>query len=276
MFDIVTVSAGKDLENISGCIDSLINSLTFDKIYIITNEPAKAPVHDKVVVIDESDIIGKDSLLVLKLALANKFPERFGWYLQQFLKMQFSRTKYCEKDYLIWDADTILLKEISFIVDDKVVFTKGAEKPNKPYFENFSKLTGFSPVFDFSMISQHLYVKRNVMISLLEHIENKNGHEFVSSIMFNLEGHTPSLFSEYETYTNYFASLYPGEYVVTNRVWFRNAASVVGFNASISDLNKMFSECDYVALEKFDLYGVQRLKGFFKYLIFKLKKYQYE
>lgn len=39
------------------------------------------------------------------------FPARTGWYIQQFLKMGFSQ-KTKDADYLIWDADTIILKPI--------------------------------------------------------------------------------------------------------------------------------------------------------------------
>lgn len=46
--------------------------------------------------------------------------KRFGWYLQQFIKMNYS---FCtDKQYIVWDIDTIPLKEISFYQDGKYLF----------------------------------------------------------------------------------------------------------------------------------------------------------
>ena len=59
---------------------------------------------------------------------------RFGWYFQQFIKMSELDEGLDSDINLIWDADTIPLKELSFVVNGKVSFYQGKEF-HLPYFE---------------------------------------------------------------------------------------------------------------------------------------------
>jgi len=269
MFDVITVCAGADLKNISLCIKGLKDNLLFDKLYVITNQPNLVPIDDQVVAINENELISSNVIDRLRTIDLPFFPKRFGWYLQQLLKMEFSRSRFCKKDYLIWDADTILLQPISFKKDSRVIFSKGSEKLNYHYIHNFKCLLKHGPIFNSSMISQHLFVDKNVMIELMETIENNFNIDFASAVMHNLEGDSPSLFSEYETYCNFYANKYPGKYSIIERDWFRNAAAVVGFSPLISTLKSIFPKCDYIALEKFDCSSMGRFKGILKFLWYK-------
>lgn len=270
MIDIVTVCAGKDLENIATCIHSLNKNLKVGTIYVITNNINAVPPIDNVVSIDENDIISKQAVDELKKI---KFPyseKRFGWYFQQFLKMEFSRSKYCKNDYLIWDADTILLKNISFINDNKILFTSGEEKLNSHYVDTYKKLLKIEQHFSFSLISQHLFVNKNVMIEMLNKIENLHHFYFADAILKNINGDSYSLFSEYETYINYFANTRTN-YQLIKRSWFRNAASICKFGSSLEKISRTFPDCDYVAMEKFDTTLKGKIKGLIKYVIYKLR-----
>jgi hypothetical protein len=271
MFDIVTVCAGADLKNILLCIQGLKRNLIFNKLYVITNQPDLVPIDDQVVAIHEKELISSKTIDRLRNIDLPFFPKRFGWYLQQFLKMEFSRSKFCKKDYLIWDADTILLQPISFKKGNRVIFSKGSEKLNYHYIHNFKRLLKLEPIFNNSMISQHLFVDKNVMVELMETTENNFNIDFVSAVMNNLEGDTPSLFSEYETYCNFYANKYPDKYFLVERNWFRNAAAVVGFTPAFSTLKIMFSKCEYIALEKFDCNKMGQFKGLLKFLLYKIK-----
>lgn len=272
MIDVVTVCAGKDLENIATCIQSLNKNLEVSNIYVITNDIKRVPKLENVIAVDENNIINREQIEQLKKI---KFPyskERFGWYLQQFLKMKFAQSQYCQGDYLIWDADTILLKKINFHEQDCVLFTKGEEKLNHYYIDTFKKLLAIENTFSFSVISQHLFVNKNVMLSMLSEIEKIHNIDFCQAILTNIKGDSSSLFSEYETYINYYAHI-ATNYRVIKRTWFRNAAAICKFGSNLDLISKKFPNCDYIAMEKFDTTFIGNIKGKIKYLQYKFKNH---
>ncbi|MEQ2025039.1 DUF6492 family protein [Xenorhabdus szentirmaii] len=272
MIDVVTVCAGKDLENITTCIVALKKNLDINNIYVITNDISRVPDLDSVIAINENDIISYEQIERLKKIDFPYSNHRFGWYFQQFLKMEFARSIYCQGDYLIWDADTILLKKINFHENESVLFTKGEEQLNNHYVSTYQKLLGVKKTFSFSLISQHLFVNRAIMLRMLDEIENRHKDNFCEAILSNIDGDSPSLFSEYETYVNYYAQINPC-YRVIERKWFRHAAAICGFGSGLNVISKKFPDCDYVAMEKFDITFKGKLKGIIKYLHYKLKNY---
>jgi hypothetical protein len=272
MIDVVTVCAGDDLMNIESCISSINANLSVNKVYVITNDIDRVPICHNVVAVDENEIISHDKVSLLRKIDFPFCETRFGWYFQQFLKMSFARSVYCKGDYLIWDADTILLKRIDFFDNDVAFFTKGEEELNTFYVNTYQKLLGIDVAFSFSLISQHLYVNRKVMVMMLNEIERRyEKGDFCQAILNTIEGSSRSLFSEYETYTNYYASL-GMPYQIIERRWFRHAASLCKFGSDIVSINKYFYDCDYVAMEKFDLTLKGKFKGIIKYLKYRLSK----
>ena len=61
--------------------------------------------------INEKDLIDVDKIKKIIIEKNNESAPRSGWYIQQFLKMEYY--KICQdKYYLIWDADTIPVKKV--------------------------------------------------------------------------------------------------------------------------------------------------------------------
>lgn len=267
--DILTVCAGSDLINIELCIKALKVHTKVENIYVVTNDVSQVPEIENVFAIDECDIIPRDDILKIKNTIAPYFPERSGWYLQQFLKMAFVNSQYCKGNYLIWDADTIILKDILFD-SERTSFTLGKEKLNMDYANTYRSIFSEDFIFHSSMISQQIYVKKAVMKELIEEIESRTKLLFYFGILNNLKGSSPSLFSEYETYANYYANRYPNDYIISERFWFRNAAAICGFNPTYLELKAVFPECDYVALEKFDTSHVGKIKGYIRFIKMKV------
>lgn len=64
-------------------------------------------------VIPESSVVGEiGTYLYQKLPEENKW--RYGWYLQQFIKIEFFRRFGIGERFLIWDADIVPLRPIDF------------------------------------------------------------------------------------------------------------------------------------------------------------------
>ncbi|MEI8668065.1 DUF6492 family protein [Pseudoalteromonas sp. B131b] len=262
--DVVTVVAGIDLKNIQLVLDSLTNRLNVNKVFVITNAVEKVPRSESVVVIDEKELISTSDINKMKNIPVAYFPTRFGWYYQQFLKMQFAKSTYCQGDYLIWDADTVLLKPLDLIEEGKYIFTVGKEKLNKDYHITYERLLGNEPKVKSSMISQHLFVNKKIMVALIDEITDKYNQPFYFSILENCIGSGKSLFSEYETYVNY-AIEQKLPHVIKERVWFRNAAAIVGYTPSDKTLKRFFYMADFIALEKFDIRFTRKCKGLLMY-----------
>lgn len=270
MHDVITVCAGEDLLNLELCIESLRKNLNFNKCYVITNDTKYVKSRGiDVIAVDENDIISDISEL-RKIDFPHS-KERFGWYLQQFLKCEFSRSKFCNGDYLIWDSDTILLKPIQFVSNDCYILTRGREKLHQPYVNTYQSLLNIEKICSFSLISQHLYVDRKIMVEMIQRIEKEFNNKFSYAVLENIKGDNISLFSEYETYGNFLIHK-KMKHEIIERKWFRHASSVVGMHTNLGRLSSLFPDCDYVALEKSDASGFARLKGLVRFLEYKLLK----
>jgi hypothetical protein len=151
------------------------------------------------------------------------FPRSFGWYLQQFLKIEYCRQSEAQH-CLVWDADTVPLVPLEFLDADKRVFLTTAEEFHKPYFHTIEELFGIPALSKTSFISQHMFVDCSAMRSMCRLIEERHavGH-WTSALGRILEKHPDSanLFSEYETYANYMLLFEPDKVVTRELHWAR-------------------------------------------------------
>ena len=155
------------------------------------------------------------------------FPPSFGWYFQQFLKIEYCRQT-SAKNCLVWDADTVPLRTLDFFDDTGRIYLTKAEEFHRPYFHTFRELFGFSAPSAKSFISQHMFVECGSMRSMCSLIEERHKvSHWTNALGTILEGHPEraNLFSEYETYANYML-LYEAEKVVTrNLSWERGESN---------------------------------------------------
>ena len=187
---------------------------------------------------------------------------RSGWYYQQFLKMAYSFV--CSDDYyLIWDSDTIPIKQMSF-------FDKDSGKPFLDYRDYVKYDECFfvtqnllfpneylKKTLKWSFICEHLLVNSSIMRSLLKDLTNKGAagkttfYENVMHIiprnLINLSG-----FSEFETYAAYVLKEYPDSHILRKWNNLRNAGIYIGHDLSESH-TKWIAECyDVISVEDFN------------------------
>jgi hypothetical protein len=185
------------------------------KIFIITS----AAVWRDLVDFDEEGIIWlpEDKILqgvtlqdmreYFKLRLGKA--ERAGWYYQQFLKMAVSCKPEVGANYLVWEADTIMLRRLDFFDERWNTYFTPSGEHHQPYFEITERLLEFGRQVNHSFISEHMMIDKKLMIDLLDNLSKgstEDGH-WVFNVLdeisdLNLAG---SGFSEYETYGNFFA-----------------------------------------------------------------------
>jgi hypothetical protein len=178
-------------------------------------------------VIDENTLLrGFDRESFQKRPIPH-FPRSFGWYLQQFLKIEYCRqssARYC----LVWDADTVPLRAFEFLDATGRIYLTKAEEFHEPYFHTFRELFGVSAPSSQSFISQHMFVECAAMGSMCSLIEERHkvGH-WTDALGAILEGHPDraNLFSEYETYANYMLLCEPGKVVTRDLFWARGEST---------------------------------------------------
>lgn len=96
-----------------------------DNIYLITDKHSfgffskRFRSRYNISLIDEEEIVADRRQLEAIAGRHFTCEYRFGWYYQQFLKMEFARSRYAKDYYLIWDSDTIPLNPVSFLTPEK-------------------------------------------------------------------------------------------------------------------------------------------------------------
>ena len=259
---VLLVVAGDKIIYLPRVIGNLSEMCGFNLFYVIC--PSKDLEYARFIVssaiqdvkiIDENFIIeGLDISEVsrnLNLLLPG-WPERHlsGWYYQQFLKMGFSKFASGYDHYLIWDADTLLTRPISFFEGNLILLTQGNEY-HVDYFRTIKSLIDGINISSRSHISQHLMVKTQDMLSLLEKLD-VSGTPWWLNILNALSGKSPFQFSEYEMYSNYCLTFRSTSYRSIRRHWFRYGSSYCGsdlITAKVIHLSKLY---DFVAFENWD------------------------
>lgn len=175
-------------------------------------------------VIDENTLLdGFDRDSYSKRPIAH-FPRSFGWYLQQFLKIEYCRQ--CSSEYcLVWDADTVPLVPLKFLDGSGRILLTKADEFHHPYFHTFRELFGAPPPALNSFISQHMFVDCSSMRAMCKRIEETHCvSHWTEALARILEKHPDreNLFSEYETYANYMLLFEPDKVAVRDLRWSRS------------------------------------------------------
>ena len=190
-----------------------------------------------------------------------------GWYMQQFLKLSALAEIDNEQIALIWDADTVPLKEIQFEKNGKILFYKGNEN-HKPYFETIKKLLNLDKRNNYSFVAQCIPCKGRWIKALLNEIEEK-GIAWESAIINSIDFTKTSCFSEYETLGTYIEYHFNQEIEITNNKWMRYGTGLIGSVANLKYFSCTLStRYDFISFEKWDQ-PYSHLKFLFKY--FKLR-----
>ena len=170
---------------------------------------------------NENEFVDVQAIRKLYSSRTDKKPAWIGWYIQQFIKMQFSRfTK--DEYYLMWDSDTIPIKE-AILFDDKARPFFDIKYEFVPaYFETIKKLIpDIYKAINGSFVCEHMTVKSKYMRDLISEIENSSipGSSFQEKIINAISAKELHLlgFSEFETYGNYVTLRHPESYV--RRKW---------------------------------------------------------
>ena len=242
MYNIIIPVIYRDYSFLKKTIRYINQYLTPKNIYIITDTRFKRFL-PKIILNDDNCIVVDENILLEGLTL-DKLKKLFsgldrvkmgaGWYYQQFLKMSFALSRYCDTDYyLSWDSDTIPLRKIDFFNENgKPYFTMKSEY-HKPYFVAIERLLGITNINKRSYIAENMLFNKEIMVELISRIQSNNqlkGSSWYEKIVYALEPETvsPMGFSEFETYGNYCFNYHPFVYEERMLPSFRSGGLIQG------------------------------------------------
>ncbi len=242
VYNIVIPVIYRDYSFLKTTIRYVNKYLMAKKIFIITDIRFKRFLpktifdYDNCFVIDENNLIDGLSHDNLKQFFSKLGRSKMGagWYFQQFLKMAFALSKYCDTDYyLSWDSDTIPLRKIDFFNENKKPYFTMKSEHHTPYFVAIERLLGCIKFNNHSYIAENMMFNKSIMTELINRIQSNNG--VVGATWFEKivnviepESVSPMGFSEFETYGNYCFNYYPHFYVERTLPTFRAGGLIQG------------------------------------------------
>jgi len=176
---------------------------------------------------------------------------RSKWIYQQFLKLYSAKVvPELTDSYVIVDADTIFLNDVSFDID-KFYFCK-AEEYHKPYLEPIKKLLDIEDTIGFSTICHHMIFNKQKLNEMISIVEKKyNSQSFFDCVLSILDYAEASCMSEWDLYSNYMILNYP-EMCAQRQLNWTDIHSI----PSSSLLNSLKDEYDFVSCHAY-LRGVE-------------------
>lgn len=256
--DIVICVALKDCCFLKKNLYFIKKNLKPNHIWIITDKRnfKYLPHTDYLIsLIDENSLIENLTFDRVK-NLINKYLHirLYGWYYQQFLKLGFALSKYAKEEYLVWDSDTVPLKEIQIKDEEGSDLILPKEEHHQPYFDTIDRLFNAEKKANYSFISEHMVFNVEIVKEMLSTIENNSNENFdwiEQCISVITKGELQG-FSEFETYGTYCLNYYPEKHKVRIFPTFRFGSRIYGIFATIKEIESLAFDCTTVSFELFD------------------------
>lgn len=266
MYNIIIPVIYRDYSFLKTTIRYVNKYLSPKTVYIITDLrfkrflPKMILENDNCVVIDENKLVEGMNLNMLKLLFVklNRKIMGAGWYYQQFIKMAFALSKYCDTDYyLSWDSDTIPLRKIEFFDGNGKPFFTLKTEHHAPYFVAIERLLGISKTNSCSYIAENMLFNKSIMLELINRIQSNDrleGNTWFEKIVYVMEPESvsPMGFSEFETYGNYCLNYYPDFYEERTLPSFRGGGLIQGRFVSEKILKQLSFDQATASFEIYD------------------------
>ena len=256
-FVLIMPIKASDWKSARKSIPLIKKNLKPSKIILISSSELKKdlPKDKDILFIDEGRMIPGMTLSKVKKVLekAGGNPQCAWWYLQQFLKLGFSRI--CpDSYYLVWDADTLPLNPISFFDEETgKPYLNLKREYVAPYFNTLKTLLGLEKCCPESFITEHMLFDTKLCQEMLLEFENNSkvlGETFWEKCIFASDfSQWEQSFSEYETFGTYVMSKHPGEYQTRKLRTFRCGTDFLGDTPSADSLDWVAQDFDTISFE---------------------------
>ena len=263
-FDIYIISSVNDLDNIERNVSFIKKNIKANDIYVVTKKVGAAVKKSlpMCTFIDENSIIKGLDFDSVREELAKYSPvsKNTGWYFQQFLK--YACAYICKNPYyLVWDADTIPLRNIDFFDKKGRPFFNLKREYVDYYFYTIKNLFGYDKKTKESFISEHMLFDRDIVKEMCQSIAA--GDSFPKKLFWKkilnasfdfarCHESAQRNFSEYETYGVYCDYKYPKRYAKRKLATLRYGSEYLGDNPSAEVFEWAAKDFDTISFERYE------------------------
>ena len=155
-------------------------------------------------------------------------PRRYGWYLQQLIKLEaLRRCGVSSRRGLVWDADTMPLQPIGFFGQGSTEIF-GSDEHHPPYFTAIEGLLGLGKIVDRSFVSQSFPSEPRWIVEFCDFIEARHGVPWWRAVIESIDFRNQSGFSEYETLGTFVSHMFPEDWSWKKGTWYRDGYAQFG------------------------------------------------
>ena len=214
--DIVIPTIGKDLPVFKLYIQYLRKNILhpIGNIYVVsaTSELTLQEYcrEEGLIFIDETSVLGYGKN---HITYHSNGHNRSGWLFQQLLKLS-GEVFVTHKKYIIVDSDTLIVRPLSFLQNEKSVFFESREW-NQPYFVAIKTLFGFTAPHPYSLTSHMMIFDTDRLREMKAEIEVKHTISWDKAYIASCDTSKPSGISDYETYAQWMIKRHPDEVYTT-------------------------------------------------------------
>lgn len=207
--------------------------------------------------------LGKNfSINLRKIVERSNNSERFGWYLQQFLKIQ-SLIDSDSDVTIIWDVDCVPVNSVNLVDDTGNLRFMKSKEFHKPYFDSIEKLLGMNRIVNHSFIVPGFPMKRDWINEFIFEIENNHRVPWYEAIFNSTDFSLKSGFAEFETLGTWITHRKMEEISYLSLNWERYGQSKFGFPKDLTysdlDLIQKKYKLDLITFETWDKPGFSRV-----------------
>lgn len=231
--DVVIPCVEKDLETLELCIHSIRKYCTEVRhIFVVSEERYTKNARwfpEERFGISKYDIA---KLLCADHKEAENFAEnhpRIGWIYQKFLKLYAPFViPNISSNVLVVDADTIFLRKVEFLREQRYGYLATGSQHHKPYFEHMQRtIPGLKRLYgEHSGICHHMLFQRAILDDFIKTIEKEHHKVAWKALVLTLDQEElhKSCMSEYELYFN-FALMKTNKVRIRSLMW-KNVSSL--------------------------------------------------
>jgi hypothetical protein len=160
-----------------------------------------------IVVVRENEYIP----IEIRSKLKQKFEERYGWILQQVIKVHYTAQSKAQA-VLVIDADTVLLQPLKGIGKNGEQHLSYSSEMHRSYreFLKYIQVPMRRPFF--STVTHHMIIQPTIMRELLRNVGIQDLYKLTEEIItFNTKSVISPISIDYEMYGQYLRSRYPNK-----------------------------------------------------------------
>ena len=154
--------------------------------------------------------------------------DRFGWYLQQFFKIEALMRSNSQR-LVIWDADCVPLQPIPLFSSKGHPIYMSANEYHIPYFEMIQRLLGLNKIQKQSFVIPGFPILKQWVNEFKQYVEDRNQSAWYEAILKQTNFSLRSGFSETETLGTWVTNTYPDSWTSSSMNWERFGQSKFGY-----------------------------------------------